>query len=68
MEVRIVIFDPPASVNGIVAAASVDDPIGGPRRGAVGVPEAVADLVARAVAADRVITLIEPTTGQPPGD
>ena len=67
-QVRIVIVDPPTSVTGIVAASSRDDPLGGPRRGAVAVPESVADLVARAAAADRVITLIEPSTGRVPDD
>lgn len=64
-EVRLVVLDPPASVMGIVAGPAVGDPFGGELQGPVAVPEASADLIARAVAADAVVTL---RSGRPDAD
>jgi len=63
--VRIVLLDPPTTVAGIAAGPGVGDAFAGEVRGPVAVPASAADLVARAAAADAVVTLIE--AGAPAG-
>jgi hypothetical protein len=60
-DVRIVVLDPATTVEGIVVAAPSGDGFGAEPRGAVAVPAAAADLVARAAAADAVVTLVSAT-------
>jgi len=56
-DVRLVVLDPPTSVEGVVAGPAVGDPFGGALRAPVAVPAASADMVARAVATDGVVAL-----------
>jgi hypothetical protein len=61
MRIRIVILDPAATVDGIVVTAPASDDFAGESRGGVAVPAASADVIARAAAADGVVTLLSPS-------
>ena len=56
--VRLVILEPAMAVTGVVVTGPRLDSFGGLERGAVAIPPANADVVARAAAGDRVVTLV----------